>query len=218
MSYDASIILNAKARAERGKNAARRMRAAGEVPVTVYGGGSDPVTGSVNKREFAAHIRAHGRTGLFNLDFDGQTSPVKIADVQIDPIKSTLVHIDLMRLSLSEKSDFEVPIKIVGEAIGVKMNGGILDVVAHSLKIRCLPTDLPDFIHADVSGLNIGGHLDVKDLTLPEGVETRTAGNATVATVVAMGAEEPVAEAAPAEPEVVKKGKEAKDAKDAKKA
>jgi large subunit ribosomal protein L25 len=215
MSYDASIVLNAKARAERGKNAARRMRAAGEVPVTVYGGGSDPVTGSVNKRELAAHIRAHGRTSLFNINFEGQTSPVKIADVQIDPIKSTLVHLDLMRLSLTEKSDFEIPIKIVGEAVGVKLYGGILDVVAHSLKIRCLPTDLPDFIQADVSALNIGGHLDVKDLALPEGVEARSAGNATVATVVAIGAEEPTAAATPAEPEVAKKGKDAKEAKKA---
>jgi large subunit ribosomal protein L25 len=192
------------------------MRAAGEVPVTVYGGGGEPATGAINRREFAAHIRAYGRTGLFNLNLEGQSSPVKIADVQIDPIKSTLVHVDLMRLSLTEKSDFEVPIKIVGEAVGVKMSGGILDVVAHSLKIRCLPTDLPDFIQADVSGLNIGGHLDVKDLSLPEGVEIRTAGNATVATVVAIGAEEPAAaEVAPAEPEVAKKGKEAKEAKKA---
>ena len=99
MSYDASIVMNARARAERGKNAARRARAAGEVPITVYGGGVEPATGTVNRRAFATHIRAHGRAGLFNLELEGATSPVKIADVQIDPVKSTLVHIDLMALS-----------------------------------------------------------------------------------------------------------------------
>jgi large subunit ribosomal protein L25 len=208
MSYDASIILNATARTTRGKNAARRTRVAGEVPVAVYGGGVDPVVGTVNKREIAAHIRAHGRAGLFNLNFDGQTSPVKIAEVQIDPVKSTLVHIDLVRLSLTEKSEFEVPIKVQGESAGVKLSGGVLDVVRHSVKIRCLPTDLPDFIVADVSSLALGGHLSVKELTLPEGVEVRTVGTATVATVVAVGAtDEPVAAA---EPEVAKKGKDAK--------
>ena len=213
MSYDASIVVNAKARPERGKNAARRARAAGDVPVTVYGGGTEPAAGAVNRREFAAHIRAHGRGGLFNLTLEGNTSPVKIAAVQIDPIKSTLVHVDLMRLSLTEKSDFEIPIKIVGESAGVKLLGGVLDVVAHSVKIRCLPTDLPDFVLADVSALALGDHLSIKELQFGPGIELRTSGDATVATVVATGAEEAVVVvAAPAtpEPEVAKKGKDAK--------
>ncbi len=216
MSYDPNIVLNVKPRTERGKNASRRARAAGEVPVTVYGAGNEPWTGTINKKDLAMHIRAHGRVSLFNLDFEGQSSPVKIADVQIHPISSTLVHVDLMRLSLTEKSDFEIPIKFVGEAQGVKADGGILDVVAHSVKIRCLPTDLPDFVQADVSGLRVGDHLDVKDLQFAEGIELRTAANATVATVVVAGAEEPVAAvAAVAEPEVAKKGKDTAKGKEA---
>jgi large subunit ribosomal protein L25 len=210
MSYDPNIILNVKPRTERGKNASRRNRAAGEVPVTVYGAGGEPWTGTINKKELAMHIRAHGRVSLFNPDFEGQTSPVKIADVQIHPIRSTLVHVDLMRLSLTEKSDFEIPIKLIGEPHGVKVDGGILDVVAHSVKIRCLPTVLPDFVQADVSALRVGDHLAVKDLQFAEGIELRTAANATVATVVVAGAEEPTAAgAATAEPEVAKKGKDA---------
>ena len=221
MSYDPNIVLNVKPRTVRGKNASRRNRAAGEVPVTVYGAGGEPWTGTVNKKDMAMHIRAHGRVSLFNLDFDGQTSPVKIADVQIDPIRSTLVHIDLMRLSLTEKSDFEIPIKLVGEALGVKVDGGILDVVAHTVKIRCLPTDLPDFVQADVSALSVGDHLSVKDLQFAEGIELRTPGNATVVTLVAAGAEEPVAAVAGAaavavaEPVVAKKGKDAAKGKEA---
>jgi large subunit ribosomal protein L25 len=217
MSYDPNIVLNLKPRTERGKNASRRARAAGEVPVTVYGAGGEPWTGTINKKAVTMHIRAHGRVSLFNLDFDGQTSPVKIADVQIDPIRSTLVHLDLMRLSLTEKSDFEIPIKLVGESHGVKADGGILDVVAHSVKIRCLPTDLPDFVQADVSALGLGDKLSVKDLQFAEGIELRTAVNQTVVTVVAAGAEEPaaVAAAATVAPEVAKKGKDAGKAKEA---
>ncbi len=218
MSYDPNIILNVKPRTERGKNASRRARVAGEVPVTVYGAGGEPWTGTINKKTLAMHIRAHGRVSLFNLDFEGQTSPVKIADVQIHPISSTLVHVDLMRLSLTEKSDFEIPIKLVGEALGVKVDGGILDVVAHTVKIRCLPTDLPDFVQADVSALGVGDHISVKDLQFAEGIELRTPGNATVVTLVAAGAEEPtaaVAVAAVAEPVVAKKGKDAAKGKEA---
>src|SRR5262249_39671284 len=122
----------------------------------------------------------------------------------------TLVHLDLMRISLTEKSEFEVPIKIVGEPEGVKTNGGILGIPTHSLKVRCLPTDLPDVIEVDVSKLDIGDHISVSDLQLGDKIEIRTSADVTIATVVAPAAEEVVAppeEAAPAEPEVIKKGK-----------
>jgi large subunit ribosomal protein L25 len=210
MSFDASISLSAQGRTERGKNAARRLRASGQIPVTVYGGGSEPATGAVNKRELGAFLRTHGRNKIFNLELDGAATSVKIADMQLDPIKGVLVHLDLMRISLTEKSEFEVPIKIVGEPEGVKMSGGILDIPTHAIKVRCLPTVLPSVIEVDVSALGIGGHINVKDLHLAEGIEVRTNGDVTIATVVAPGAEEAPAEAATAEPEVIKKGKEEK--------
>ena len=209
MSFDASVSLNVQDRTERGKNAARRLRANGLVPVTVYGGGNEAISGTINKREFAALMRAHGRNKIFNLTVGGAASSVKIADMQLDPIKGTLIHIDLMRISLTEKSDFEVTIKIVGEPEGVRTGGGILDIPTHSLKVRCLPTDLPDVIEVDVTKLNLGGHIEVKDLQLGDKIEIRTSGDVTIATVVAPRVEEEAAptEEAPAEPEVIKKGK-----------
>ncbi|HMV83105.1 MAG TPA: 50S ribosomal protein L25 [Blastocatellia bacterium] len=199
--------MNAKNRAERGKNASRRLRAAGLVPVTVYGGGSDSTSATVAKREFAALIRNHGRNTIFTLDVEGVAGPVKIADVQIDPIKGFLVHADLMRISLTEKSKFEVPVKIVGEAEGVRLGGGIMDIPTHSLDVRCLPGDLPSVIEVDVTNLGLGDHLSVKDLNFGDKVEFLADPETVIVTVVAPRAEEAPAGEAPAEPEVVKKGK-----------
>lgn len=208
MSLDSNISLAAQNRTEFGKNASRRLRAAGLVPVTVYGGGNDATSATVAKRDFAALIRHHGRNVIFTLDVEGSTGPVKISDVQIDPIKGFLVHADLMRISLTEKSKFEVKIKIVGEADGVKNFGGVLDVPTHSLEVRCLPMDLPSVIEVDVTNLGLGDHLSVKDLNLGDKVELLDDPNKVLVTVVAPKVEEaPEGAAEAAEPEVMKKGK-----------
>lgn len=208
MSLDTSLSLNAKNRDDRGKNASRRLRADGLVPITVYGGDQDATSATVGKREFAALIRNHGRNSIFTLNVEGVTSPVKIAAVQIDPIKGFLVHADLMRISLTEKSKFEVPVKIVGEADGVKNFGGILDIPRHSLEIRCLPADIPSVFEVDVTTLGIGDHLSVKDLNLSDKIEVLVDPDTVLVTVVAPRVEETVEEAAEsAEPELIKKGK-----------
>jgi large subunit ribosomal protein L25 len=216
MSLDRNISLEAKPRNERGKNASRRQRAQGLVPVTVYGGGKETASASIVKREFAALLRGHGRNVIFTLNVDGAATPVKIADMQVDPVKGTLIHMDLMRISLTEKSKFEVTIKTVGESEGVKSLGAILEVVTHSLEVRCLPRDLPSIIEVDVTPLGIGDKFKVGDLKLDGKVEILDDPETVIATVVAPRAEEPAPEAAPeaaAEPEVIKKGK-AEEAED----
>jgi large subunit ribosomal protein L25 len=210
MSLDRNISLEAKPRDERGKNASRRQRAQGLIPVTVYGGGKDTASASVVKREFAALLRGHGRNVIFTLNVDGATTPVKIADMQVDPVKGTLIHMDLMRISMTEKSKFEVTIKTVGESEGVKSLGAILEVVTHSLEVRCLPRDLPSIIEVDVTPLGIGDKVKVGDLKLDSKIEILDDPETLIATVVAPRVEEPAPEVAPeaaAEPEVIKKGK-----------
>jgi large subunit ribosomal protein L25 len=209
MSLDSSISLEAKTRVERGKNASRRQRAQGLVPVTVYGGGKETESANIVKHEFAALLRGHGRNVIFTLNVDGSATPVKIADMQVDPVKGTLIHMDLMRISLTEKSKFAAPIKIVGEAGGVKTDGGVLEVVTHALEVRCLPGDLPSAFEVDVTPLGIGDKIKVGDLKLDGKVEILDDPETVIATVVAPRAEEPAAEAAPegSEPEVIKKGK-----------
>ncbi len=211
MSLDRTISLEAKPRNERGKNASRRQRAQGLVPITVYGGGKETASASVVKRELAALLRAHGRNVIFTLNVDGATTPVKIADAQFDPVKGSLIHMDLMRISLTEKSKFEVPIRIAGEADGVKNLGGVLEVVTHSLEVRCLPGDLPSVVEVDVTPLGIGDNFKVGDLKLDSRIEILDDPETVIATVVPPRAEEPAPEVAPeaaaAEPEVIKKGK-----------
>ncbi len=210
MGFDISIALEAKPRSERGKNASRRLRAGGLVPVTVYGGGQESTSTTIVKREFTTLLRAHGRNMIFILNVGGAGMPVKIAEMQIDPVKGHLIHLDLMRISLTEKSKFEVPVRIVGEAEGVKNSSGILDLPTHSLEIRCLPTDVPQSIEVDVTSLGVGDNFKVGDLKLDEKIEVLEDPETVIATVVALRIEEPVVEApaeAAVEPEVIKKGK-----------
>lgn len=207
MSFDNNISLNAKNREERGKNASRRLRAAGLVPVTVYGGGGESTSATVTKREFSALIRHHGRNTIFTLDVEGTAGPVKIADVQIDPIKGFLVHADLMRISMTEKSKFEIPIKVVGESEGVKLSGGIMDIPTHALEVRCLPGDLPSVVEVDITHLGLGDHLSVKDLKLGDKIEILTDSETVIVNIVSPRVEETPAAETAAEPEVVKKGK-----------
>jgi len=210
MSLNRNISLEAKPRSERGKNASRRLRAQGLVPVTVYGGGKESVSTTIVKHDFAALMRAHGRNMIFTLNVDGASTPVKIADMQLDPVKGTLIHMDLLRISMTEKFKFEVPVKTVGEADGVKNLNGILEVVAHSLEVRCLPGDLPENIEVDVTHLGIGDNLKVSDLKLDGKIEILEDPETVIATVTAPRVEEAAPEVAPeptAEPEVIKKGK-----------
>ena len=210
MSLDTNISLEAKPRSERGKNASRRQRAEGLVPVTLYGGGKESISTTIVKREFAALLRAHGRNVIFTLNVDGAGTPVKIAEMQLDPVKGTLVHMDLMRISLTEKSKFEVPIRIVGESDGVKNLNGILEVVTHSIEVRCLPRDLPSVIEVDVTPLSIGDNFKISDLKLDNQIEILDDLETVIATVVPPRAEEPAPEVAAegaAEPEVIKQGK-----------
>jgi len=210
MSLDTNKSLEAKPRSERGKNASRRQRAQGLVPVTLYGGGQESVSTTIVKREFAALLRAYGRNVIFTLNVDGAGTPVKVAEMQLDPVKGTLIHMDLMRISLTEKSKFEVPVRTVGEADGVKNLSGILEVVTHSIEVRCLPMDLPSVIEVDVTPLGIGDNFKIGDLKLDDRIEVLDDPETVIATVVPPRIEEPapeVAAEAAAEPEVIKKGK-----------
>lgn len=209
MSFDTSVTLEATRREERGKNASRRLRAQGLIPVTIYGGGQDAASTVIVKREFAALLRHYGRNKVFTLKFDGGSTPVKIAALQLDPIRGSLLHADLMRISLTEKTTFELPVKTVGEAEGVKTFEGILDLVTKTLEVRCLPTDLPEAIEVDVTALGIGDHLYVKDLQISDKIEVLTEPDKVIVTVIAPRIEEEAApaEGTSAEPEVIKKGK-----------
>jgi large subunit ribosomal protein L25 len=167
-------VIQAIPREERGKNAARRVRAAGRIPAAVYGVGLEAIPVSVNARELGVLLRSEaGRHAIFTLAIEGKdSSPVKIHQMDLDPVTSRLIHMDLMRISLTEKTQVSVPLQFVGEPVGVKDEGGILEAHLHELDVECLPRDIPGHIDVDVSGLGIGDRLTVGDVHVDTDVIT----------------------------------------------
>jgi large subunit ribosomal protein L25 len=197
------------------KNAARRVRVKGKIPAVVYGAAEPAIAIEVDPKQIQKILHSDtGHNSIFDLQINGSTAKTKamIVDWQYEPIKGTLMHIDLKRIALDKAMRVEVPIQLVGAAIGVKTQGGILDQVLREVEIECLPGDIPSHIDLDVTQMSIGDVLRVSDLPHSEKLKFLTDEDATVAHVVAIKeevapVEEVVAAATPAEPEVVKKGK-----------
>ena len=161
----AEVTLKAVMRDDTGKGSARRARAEGRVPAVVYGQGIEPLSISVDRREFvtALHTDA-GLNVLLNIDVDGSTTTALTRDIQTDPVRGTLLHADFVKIDLKQEVEVEVPVHVVGEAPGAK-EGGVLEHPLFTLHVRCLPTDVPESIEADISGLQIGDALRVADLS-----------------------------------------------------
>jgi len=214
------ITVTAEVRASRGKNEARRTRRDGRIPAVVYGAFQDPVSVSVNPREILKIVRsATGFNTIFNLAVaGGETTPVMVVDQQVDPLKGTLLHADLKRIDLTRRIRVTVPVHVVGEPQGVKVQGGLLEIITRAVEIECLPDDIPDSFTIDVTELMIGQSKRSSDVTLTGSVKLISSPETVIAHIVTLRAEEEVApeaaavtpEAAPAagaEPEVIKKGK-----------
>ena len=205
-------VVTAEDRSTRGKNEARRVRVSGRIPAVIYGAFQDPRAVSLNPKDILRIIRGKtGHNSIFDVEIPGgEKTPVIVADEQYHPVKGTLMHIDLKRIDLTRKLRVAIPIHVVGEAKGVKQQGGVLDIVTKTVEIECIPDDIPDRFDVDVTELMIGTNIRVSQLPVKEGIRILTAPEAVIAHVVGIR-EEAVAEvAAPvaaAEPEVVKKGK-----------
>ena len=212
MAEREEITVRAELRAGRGKNDARRLRARGMVPLTVYGGEGEAVAAAAPLRELAAILRSEtGPNTIFTLEVDGVgPSEVLFLDRQIDPVRGRLVHADLRRLVRGQEIEVTVPLHLDGEPEGVRNGGGILEQLLREVEVRCRPRIIPDAIHADVTALNVHDVLHVSDLQAPEGVTILTEPETAVATV-AVVREEQVEERTPeeevSEPEVIGKGK-----------
>src|SRR5215213_1267449 len=160
------ITVRAERRAGRGKNDARRLRARGLVPLTIYGGEGEAVSAAAPLRELAAILRSEtGHNTIFTLDVDGVgPSEVLFLNRQLDPVKGRLIHADLRRLVSGQEVEVTVPLQLEGEPFGVKEEGGILEQVLREVEIRCQPRAIPDALHHDVSALRVHDVLHVSDL------------------------------------------------------
>jgi large subunit ribosomal protein L25 len=220
------LTVTADVRATRGKNEAHRTRRAGQIPAVVYGAFKDPIAVSLNPREILKVV--HSKTGyntIFNLSIQGrETTPVMVVDQQLDPIKGTLLHADLKRIDLTRRIRVNIPVHTTGEAAGVKVQGGLLEVITRAIEIECLPDEIPEGFTVDVTELMIGQSKRASDIVLSGSMKLVSSADAVIAHAVALRAEEvaapaegaaaPEATAAttPAEPEVIKKGKKEEEA------
>ena len=212
-----SNVLEAQPREAGNKNDARRVRVSGKVPAVVYGAGKDAKSVSVDPKQVTRIL--HSKTGhntIFDLALDGEQTKAMIVDWQYEPVKGSLLHIDLKRIAMDQKLRVMVPITVKGEAAGVKQQGGILELITREVEVECLPGDIPSSIEADVSHLVFGTVLRVSDLPKSDKLRFITDANQPVVHITT-GKEEVVAApeavaaeagAAPAEPEVIKKGKQ----------
>ena len=165
----ASLV--ATKRETRGKNEARRMRVAGHIPAVVYGGSvKESVPVSVDPKETLRILHSDsGVNTLIDLELaGGDSGQVLVKDFQLDPVSSELLHVDFYRLAMDKAITVMVPVTIIGEAIGVKQQGGLLDFVNREIQIECMPSEIPENVKVDVQELSIGDGVRVRDVV--EGV------------------------------------------------
>src|SRR5262245_22800938 len=204
------VELTIQKREGTGKGPARRLRRAGHVPAVLYGVAS-PETIAVSPRDVLRLIHGHeGSTRLLKVIFSGSgdSKMAIIRDMQFDPVSEDLIHVDLQEVAMDRPIQVSVAVHHVGEAVGVKENQGILEMLMREVQVSCLPGNIPEVLEADVSGLHINEVLAVKDLKAPEGVRILNDPNQAVVMVAPPMAEETPAGGAPvaagtAEPEVL---------------
>lgn len=197
-----------------GKGVARKLRQTGSIPAVYYGRGEEPIALTVGLKDLQDVIeRAEGSNVIVDLKVDGDgvgDRKALIREIQRDPVGGHILHLDLQHISLTERIVVEVPVVLVGTAIGVKDGGGILEHLLREVEVECLPTDIPSKLEVDVSALNIGDSLHVSDLKADR-VEILTEADRAIATVVpptVLEEAKPAEEGAAAEPELVKDKKE----------
>ena len=205
--------LTVEERSEQGSRPVRRLRKTGFVPGVVYGGGSGECRSfKVDARELRAAL--HAGSAVLDLQIGGDGAiPVMVKDQQIHPVRSDVLHIDLIQVNLREKVHAPVSVELVNgdEAPGVK-GGGVLEQVTRELNVEALPTDIPEHITIDVSHLEAAGTMHLGEVTAPEGVEFLDDPEETIIATITIPTEEPEEPEVEEETELVGEGEAAEGA------
>ena len=211
----AQIVVQGTPRSQQNKNETRRLRTNGNVPAVLYGGKGEAITLSLNAKQVTAILRSEtGHNTLFQVDLGGKQEPAIVKDWQVDPVTGRLIHVDLLRIAMDVRMKVKVPVHTFGDPAGVKVQGGVYEIVAREVEVECLPADIPTEFKVDVSGLMLNQSLRAGELPIDKAkIKLITDAQAVLAHVVALRVEEEkpaeavAPGAAPAEPEVIKKGK-----------
>lgn len=213
-------VLKGQVRTQVGKEYAKKLRRQQLIPAVVYGGSSGPMAVTVNPIEMLKLLSAgageHAMMTLLLGEDGKQSKTVILKALQRDPVRGGPLHADFLEISMKRKIKIQVPIRLVGEAIGVKLNGGLLEQHLREINVECLPAAIPSYIQVDVSHLNLGHAIHVRELTIEGDIKVLEDPARPVVTVLIQRAtaEETAAaaEEKTSEPEVVGK-KEAKEGK-----
>src|SRR4051812_4152883 len=185
------VKLAAEKRTEVGRSAVRKLKARGGVPAVIYGAKDKAEALQISRRDINALLsHASGENVLVELEVGGKNRLALVQEVQHAPVGGEVLHVDFHAISGDEVIETEVPIEPMGVADGVKNFGGLLEQSVRALEVECLPKDLPDKITVDVSALNIGDSIHVRDIKLPEGVKTKIQPELTVFSVLEPAVEE----------------------------
>ena len=210
------VLLKATVRTLTGKRVAKDLRNKGLIPANVYKGGKGALSLEISGDDLDNVLQTKaGENVIITLKISGEGSPkdktVLIKEIQREPIKSGILHVDFNEISLTEMLKVNVPLASRGEPVGVKIDGGILEHVMWELQVECLPTAIPEKIEIDVTNLKIGDAVYVKDIAVPEGVKVLNDPGLITMILKAPKVEVPkveVAEGGPEEPELIRKKKE----------
>lgn len=208
------ITIQSNIRELTGKGPNRRLRVVGKIPAVLYGHKSQNVSLEVDPKDIFKILHSDsGENTIFQLQVPGKEKVnCLIKEYQLEPVSHRLLHADFYEVAMDKLLEVDVPLEAIGEAYGVKTEGGLLDIVHRELRVECLPADIPEHIQVDVTELKIGDLLRVKDLKIPDKIKILDDPETVVVAVEHPRAEEPVAVAVPTtevepEPEVIKKGK-----------
>ncbi|MBE9561831.1 MAG: 50S ribosomal protein L25/general stress protein Ctc [Proteobacteria bacterium] len=166
--------INAQRRTDMGKGASRRLRRTGYTPAIIYGSSKEPMSLMVSHNELTKHLENEAfYSHILTVNIDNQSEKVILKDLQRHPYRPIILHMDLQRVSETEKVHMRVPLHFLNEeqCLGVKQGGGVIARQKNNVDIHCLPKDLPEFIEVDLTPMELNHILHISDLILPEGVE-----------------------------------------------
>jgi len=178
-----TVKLAVAPRSEVGRNAVKKIKTEGFVPAVIYSHNQTPENLKVSERQLS-QVLAHAASDniLVDLSIEGGAASrmALVQEVQYHPVSQRILHVDFHGVSADEEVESSIPVEPVGEAVGVKVTGGVLQHLLRTITIKCLPKDLPTVINVDVSELKAGASIHVKDLQLPAGVKVLDEGDITV--------------------------------------
>jgi large subunit ribosomal protein L25 len=220
-----SLTIKCEKRDVFGKNASRRLRREGKVPAVLYGRNEPSTHLVIQKKDIFGILRSEsGENTIFKTSFDSEYKDTMIKEFQADPVTDEILHIDLILIAMDKAVRVSVPIIVEGEAVGVKTEGGFVELITREVEVECLPEDIPEHIEVDISDLHLHQSIKIEEMKFPKGVENMSDPQTLVVLIEAPAKEEEIVKeeeeeeevevmAEGEQPEVIKKEKEEEEQK-----